>query len=140
MAGTAGLIRIASVVLGTVAMCGAGSAVAAADGPSTICTMTGLPSTSTGVVVAHVINATINTCANEKTPPNPPCSFTFDQPGVTYLRIYACGPLAVPVAAGQASPSTLLPFGSATPPPDCGTPVDVVLGGWEIFACGPQGV
>ena len=138
MAGKAGVMRMASVVLGAAALWLVAGGVATADGPSTLCTMTGLPSTSTGVVIPHVINATVNTCANEKTPPNPPCSFTYDLPGVAHLRIYACGPVTVPVSLGPPNPSTLLPFGSSTPPPDCGPSIDLLLGGWEIFACGPQ--
>jgi hypothetical protein len=109
--------------------------VAAATGPSTICTAAGLPSTSQGVVVPHVINATVNTCGNEKTPPTPPCSFAIDQAGLAHLRVYACNPLGAPHAGPNASPSNMVPQGNTTPPPDCGIVVDRNIGGWEIFAC-----
>jgi hypothetical protein len=115
----------AVAVVGVVALSvvSSGSAVAATSGPSTLCTITGLPSTSKAVVVPHVINATVNTCANENTPPNQPCSFGVDQSGLVTLHVYECT-LPIP---GLGVPTIPLPGGSgggagggSPPPPSSG--------------------
>ena len=136
MAGKAVFVRFAAAIMGSGVLCMAAPGMASATGTSTFCSAAGLPSTSKGVVVPHVINATVNTCANEKTPTNPPCSFAVDRPGLVHLRVYACAPLALgPTNSPNSSPANLLASGSTTPPPDCGVTVDRVIAGWEFFAC-----
>lgn len=135
------MLKRASVAAGTaVAVAALGATGASAAGRSTVCNAAGAPDSSTTVGVPHVVHATVNTCGAENTPPNPPCSFAVDQPGLIHLKIYACQPVTIPVSFGPAGvpnpdPASYLPQGNTTPPPDCGTEVDRMVGPWEVFAC-----
>jgi hypothetical protein len=96
-----------------------GTGTAAGAGPSALCTMTGLPSESQSVVVPHVVNATVNTCADERTPPNQACSVGADQSVVVELGVSDCTP---PLPGPGGVPALTLPSGpggggGASPPP-----------------------
>jgi hypothetical protein len=79
----------AAIACGTAGVLTTGSAQAA----NGVCDLVGIPSSSQTIQVPPLVDLTIHTCNDAKTPPAPSCSHTIDVPGVAHIRVFFCGPL-----------------------------------------------
>jgi hypothetical protein len=67
-------------------------AASASAASNTVCSATGLPSTTTTIPVDGVAHVTLTTCDAAIVPPLPTCTTTIDVPGVLHVSLFVCLP------------------------------------------------